>query len=140
MSEHHESGNRWEQPAEPSDVDPTAAAPDLPASGAPAADVPAAGAPKASRMPGWMTTRGLIATGAAAAIFLGGGGIGYAVGVHGHHDANQNFPARFDLNGVGPGSGQPPGGGRPPGFQQGPPSQYQSNGSGSGSSSPGSSS
>jgi hypothetical protein len=137
VSENNESGNRWEKPAEP-DHESTTAAPDV--VGAPAAEVPdsvapaaPSEAPKTSRMPAWMTTRGLVATGAAAAIFLGGGGVGYAVGVHGHHDGNSNFPARFGRNGFGPG-GQPPGLGQ----NQGP--QSQSNGSGSGSSSSGSSS
>lgn len=132
MSENNESGNRWEStPADAgSAAEDGAAAPStevpaaaedvaVPAAAATAAPVSGpAVAPRTSRLPGWVTTRGLIATGMAAAIFVGGGGIGYAIGASGHHDGNQSFPVRFDRNGFG---GQMPGNGQGPNFQQGGP-------------------
>lgn len=141
MSENNESGNRWEAPGgradQGTDVEAARAhAPVADVQPVPTAAAVSAQATRTSRLPGWVTTRGLLASGAAAAIFIGGGGVGYAVGVHGHDDGNQNVPARFDRSGSGP--GQPPGGGQPPTFQQGP--QSQSDDSGSASSGSGSSS
>jgi len=138
VSENNESGNRWEKPAE-ADESTDAEAVDTPTppvvepAETPEADAQPV-APTASgrtiAVPTWMTKRGLIATAAAAAIFVGGGGVGYAVGVH-HHGDNRSFPGRFDRAGF---NGQMPGGGQGPGFQQGPQNQSQgqsqSNGSG----------
>ena len=102
MSENNESGNRWEaeaptpvvEPAETSEADATTVTP-------PARTI---------TLPTWVTKRGLVATGTAAAFFLGGGGVGYAVGAHGHDDSSRPFPGRFDRSGFGP--GQLPGGGQ----------------------------
>ena len=73
--------------------------------------------PRASRVPSWVTKPRLIATGAATAIFLGGGAAGYAVGNAGHDDHSRPFPGagqfdRDDRGGFAPGQGP---GGQPPG-------------------------
>ena len=140
MSENNESGNRWEKPADDEETPEVAEAAETPSVVEPAetpdadaqTQVPAAAAqPRTITVPAWMTKRGLIATGAAAAIFVGGGGVGYAVGVH-HHGDNRSFPARFDRAGL---NGQQPDGQFPGGpMGQAPQSQGQSsNGSGSSS-------
>lgn len=132
MSEQNESGNRWEKPVETDDETTTQAAEaspavepvETPAAGVPAEATPVEPAVK-SKMPGWVTRTRLIATGAAAAIFLGGGAVGYAVGNAGDDDHGR-FPDRFDRVGFEPGQGpdgQFPGGqgpgGQGPGGQQG---------------------
>ena len=124
MSETNDSGNRWEQkPAdgvdhtEGSDVpaeaaaavpDPVseAAVPDPVPDQVPEAAVPVPG----PRRPRRVTARGLVAAGAAAAILVVGGSVGYAVGTH-HDDGHRDFPGRFEragFDGRGPG-GQLPG-------------------------------
>jgi len=133
VSENNESGNRWEKSAESPDasapdvepVETPASAPDVEPVGTPAT------APSPSRLPSWVTARGLAATGAALAIFLGGGGIGYAIGASGHDD--REFPGHFDRAGFQPGQGQGPGGQMPggQGFQQGPQGQSQNQSQGS---------
>lgn len=150
MSENNDSGNRWEKAAEGDDSAETADAPadldpvEVPASPA-STDAAPAGQARASRLPRWVTKSGLVTTGAAAAIFLGGGGVGYALGAN--HDDGSNAPkGRFDhtgFNGQGPG-GRFPGDGQAPGGGQGqdfggpnsqPAPQNQSQGNGSSSSS-----
>jgi len=147
VSETNDSGNRWEKPVDAEADDSTSTSTGEAASGAaepievPADAVEAAdpadpaAAQRSSRLPSWVTPRGLAATGAAAAIFVGGGGLGYAVGASGHHDDARQFPGRFD--GQRPG-GQFPGGQVPGGqgqiFGQGQQTQPQSDdGSSSGS-------
>lgn len=145
MTEQNESGNRWEKPADPADGnDPNDSAADAAAEAAavPAEaaepSAPAATEPvRISRIPEWVTRTRLIATGAAAAIFLGGGVGGYAVGNSGHDDSPLQFPRNFARGdvGFGPGRGPMQGpGGQLPGGQQGLAPQSGSN-SGSGSSS-----
>ena len=80
----------------------------------------AAETPRASRVPSWVTRGRLIATGAATAIFLGGGVAGYAVGNAGNDDHGPRpFPGagQFDRGGFGPNQGQMPGGQQVPGQQ-----------------------
>ncbi|MFL6106928.1 MAG: hypothetical protein ACJ72D_03020 [Marmoricola sp.] len=155
MSETDESGNRWEtksprsaptdwqQPAGADESAGTTAAPaeadpiEMPSAPAATEAAGPAAESRASRLPRWVTRSGLVTAGAAAAIFLGGGGFGYAIGAN--HDGGGNAPqSRFDRAGFNdqgpggrfPGDDQAPGGGQGQGQSQG-----QSQGDGSSSSS-----
>jgi hypothetical protein len=117
VTEQNETGDQTE-PVDAEDeitTEAPAAAPDVPPV-----------VPAASKLPSWVTRTRLIATGAAAAIFLGGGAAGYALGNAGSDDHGR-FPDRFD-RGFAPGQG-PDGqfpGGQGPGGQQGQAPQSQS--------------
>ena len=117
MSEKNDTGNEPEPRDEAVETETTPAVPDEATPQEPAAD-------SGSKLPSWITRTRLIATGAAAAIFLGGGAAGYAVG----KDDHGRIPDRFDRAGFGPGQG-PDGqfpGGQGPGSQQGQAPQSQS--------------
>ena len=126
MSENNESGNRWEKPAEPADDEQTSDAGTVPPVVEPVEPVAAQPSqePVTLKLPNWVSKRGLVATGAIAAIFLGGGGAGYAIGSAAQDDDCRQVPVQFDRDGMGPG-GQLPGGGQAPDFQHGPQSQSQ---------------
>lgn len=132
------SGNRWE--AKPAEDAGSAAASEAEALPQVPVEVPVAAASvaapvepaNASKLPAWVTRRALVATGTAAAFFLGGGGVGYALGANGNdHGDDRTFPARFDRDAGGFGPGQPPGGGQ--GNFQAPQQSQDDSGSDSGS-------
>ena len=109
MTEPSPSGNRWEpggagEPAEPAAPSVDAATPET--------DVGDATVPPAAQIaaPPWLTKARLVAAGAAGAIFLGGGTVGYLVGhAVGDDSPVAQFPGLPDRygDGDGPGFGGP---------------------------------
>jgi hypothetical protein len=125
VTEQNQSGNRWEKPADTVDENGSPPTPSLdktlvPDDAANVGTVPETpAAARVSRFPAWVTRTRLIATGAAAAIFLGGGAIGYTVADSGNNDHARPFPgpAGFDRDDDGRTFGGPVPGGQPPGGQ-----------------------